>query len=149
VDLTVDGKKSVPVILHGTQFHKVTHRPIHVDLFAVRMTEELTAEVPLVGDGIAPAAEAGGTLVHPLNSIKVRALPADLPEAIHYDLSGLTGFDQVVTVADLVAPKGVALQADGAEVVARVLAPRLEEGPAEGAEVAAAPAETAAAEATE
>ena len=39
VDLSVDGKKSRPVILHGTQMHKVTHRPIHVDLFAVRMSQ--------------------------------------------------------------------------------------------------------------
>ena len=130
VDLSVDGKKSRPVILHAVQMHKVTHRPIHADLFAVLMTEELTAEVPLVGDGIAPAVELGGTLVHPVSSVKVRALPGDLPESIHYDLSSLAAYDHVLTVADLALPHGVVVQADPSEVIARVLAPRVEEATA-------------------
>ena len=149
VDLSVDGKKAQPVILHGIQVHKVTHRPLHVDLFAVRMTEELTVDVQLVGDGVAPALEAGGTLVHPTSSVKVRALPGDLPEVLHYDLSSLTSFDAVITAADLVAPHGVTIQADPTEVIARVLAPRVEEAAAEAVEAPAAaeaPAEAAPAE---
>ncbi len=144
VDLAVDGHKPRTVLIHGVQVHKVTHRPIHVDLFAVRMTEELTAEVPLVADGAAPATELGGTLVHPVSAVKVRGLPGNLPEAIHYDLSSLSDFDHVITVGDLVAPKGVTIHADAAEVVARVLPPRVEEAPVVEAE---APAEGEAAEA--
>ena len=83
VDLAVDGQKARPVIVHGIQVHPVTRRPLHVDLFAVRMTEELTVEVQLVGIGAAPAAESGGTLVHPTSSVKVRALPDKLPESLH------------------------------------------------------------------
>lgn len=128
VDLAVDGKKPRAVLINGIQLHKVTQRPLHLDLFAVRMTEELTIEVPLVGDGVAPAAETGGTLVHPTSSVKVRALPNDLPEALHYDLGALASYDDVITAAQLVAPRGVAILADPAEVIARVLAPRVEEG---------------------
>lgn len=141
VDLAVDGKKPRAVLIHGVQLDKIHHRPLHVDLFAVRMTEELTAEVQLVGDGVAPATETGGTLVHPVSSVKVRALPGDLVDAIHYDLAPLTGYDQVITVGDLTAPKGVTIQTDASEIVARVLAPRVEEAPAEASE---APAEAAA-----
>lgn len=142
VDLAVDGKKTRPVILHGIQVHPLTRRPIHVDLFAVRMTEELTVEVQLVGTGVAPAVEAGGTLVHPVGSVKVRALPDNLPETLHYDLSSLVDCDGTITVADLVVPEGVAVQADPSEVIARVLAPRVEETPVGAAEVEApAPAE--------
>jgi large subunit ribosomal protein L25 len=130
VDLAVDGGKPRPVLLHGIQFHPVTRRALHVDLFAVRMTEELTVEVPLVGDGVAPAAEGGGTLVHPVSTVKVRALPANLPESIHYDLGKLDSYDATITVADLVAPEGVTFHADEADVVARVLAPRVEEAAA-------------------
>jgi len=126
VDLAVDGHKSRPVIVHGIQVHPLTRRPIHVDLFAVRMTEELTVEVQLVGTGSAPAAETGGTLVHPVSSVKVRALPDRLPETLHYDLGGLVDFDSTITVADLVAPEGVAILAEPTEVIARVLAPRVE-----------------------
>ena len=126
VDLAVDGKKARPVIVHGIQVHPLTRRPIHVDLFAVRMTEELTVEVQLVGDGNAPAAETGGTLVHPVSSVKVRALPDKLPETLHYDLSVLVDYDTTLTVADLVVPDGVTVQAEPTEVIARVLAPRVE-----------------------
>ena len=151
VDLAVDGKKSRPVIVHGIQVHPITRTPLHVDLFAVRMTEELTVEVQLIGTGSAPAAETGGTLVHPVQSVKVRALPDNLPETLHYDLASLVDFDSSITVADLEVPEGVAIQADPSEVIARVLAPRVEveevgaaglEGE-EGAEPTAEGAETA------
>ncbi len=125
------------MILHGIQFHKLTQRPLHVDLFAVQMTEELTVDVQLVGDGVAPAAENGGTLVHPVSTLKVRALPGDLPETLHYDLSAITTYDTVVTVADLIVPAGVTIQAEGSEIIARVLAPRVEEVAAAAAEVEA------------
>lgn len=145
VDLAVDGGKARPVLLHGIQVHPISRRPIHVDLFAVRMTEELTVEVPLIGTGTAPAAETGGSLVHPTSSVKVRALPGDLPDSITYDLSSLDSYDATITVADLVVPQGITIQADPAEVVARVLAPRVEEVVAEAvAEGAAAPAGEAA-----
>ncbi len=142
IDLVVDDGKARPVLVNGVQVHRLTRRPIHVDLFVVRMTEELTVEVQLVADGIAPAAAAGGSLVHPVSMVKARALPADLPETIHYDLSSLATFDDTITVADLVVPKGVTIQADPADVIARVLAPR----EAEVVVVAEAPVEEAAAE---
>ncbi len=134
----MDGKKARPVIVHSIQVHPVTRRPLHVDLFAVRMTEELTVEVQLVGIGAAPAVESGGTLVHPTSSVKVRALPDKLPETLHYDLSSLVDYDSTITVADLEAPEGVTIQAEANDVIARVLAPRVEEvvvteAPAEGA----------------
>ena len=50
VDLSVDGAKAQPVLVHGVQVHPVNRRPLHVDLFLVRMTEELTVDVPLVAD---------------------------------------------------------------------------------------------------
>lgn len=136
VDLAVDGKKSRPVIVHGIQVHPISRKPIHIDLFAVRMTEELTVEVQLIGGGSAPAAETGGTLVHPVQSVKVRALPDRLPETLHYDLSSLVDFDSTITVADLVVPEGVVIQADPSEVIARVLAPRVEVEEVEAVEVA-------------
>jgi large subunit ribosomal protein L25 len=136
VDLAVDGKKTRPVIVHAIQVDILTRRPIHLDLFAVRMTEELTVEVQLVGIGVAPATESGGTLVHPVQSVKVRALPDNLPEKLTYDLSVLTDYDATITVADIVVPDGVTIQAEASEVIARVLAPRVEDVTvAEGADV--------------
>ena len=127
IDLSVDDHTVRPVLVSSVQVHPVHRRPLHVDLFVVRMTEELTVEVPLVGDGSAPASESGGTLVHPVSSVRVRALPANLPDSLHYDLSPLISYDVTITVADIAAPEGVTIVADPADVVARVLAPRVEE----------------------
>ncbi|MCJ7709929.1 MAG: 50S ribosomal protein L25 [Chloroflexi bacterium] len=126
VDLSVDGGDVRPVLLQGIQIHPLTRRPLHVDLFVVRMTEELTVEVQLVAEGAAPAAAQGGSLVHPVSMIKVRALPANLPESIHYDLGSLATYDDTITVADLAVPEGVTILADTADVIARVLEPREE-----------------------
>ncbi|MDH5243060.1 MAG: 50S ribosomal protein L25, partial [Chloroflexota bacterium] len=51
VDLSVDGGKPTPVLINGVQVHPVNRRPLHADLFLVRMTQELTVDVPLVPVG--------------------------------------------------------------------------------------------------
>jgi len=143
VDLSVEGKKSRPVLVQSIQVNPISRRPIHIDLFAVRMTEELTVEVQLVPTGLAPASEQGGTLVHPTSSVRVRALPDNLPETLHYDISGLVDYDTTITVADLVVPEGVTIQSDEHDVIARVLAPRVETEEAPAAEGEAAEGEAA------
>ena len=128
IDLTVDGGKARPVLVHGVQVHPVTRRPLHVDLFVVRMTEELTVEVPLVGTGAAPASESGGTLVHPVSIGQgPRAARRTCPTRSTTTCRRSSSYDVTITVADLVAPEGVTIAADPADVVARVLAPRVEE----------------------
>jgi large subunit ribosomal protein L25 len=139
VDLSVDGNPAQPVLIHGVQVHPVTRRPLHVDLFLVRMTEELTVDVPLVPVGESSAVTTdGGTLLHQIESVRIRALPDHLPQSIEYSIENLIDFDAAVHVRDLAIPSDVTLLTDGDEVVAKVQAPRIEveEEPvvAEGAE---------------
>jgi large subunit ribosomal protein L25 len=143
LDLSVDGKKPRPVLVHGVQLHPVNRRPLHVDLFLVRMTEELTVDVPLVPTGSAPAVELnGGTLLHVTESVRMRALPDHLPQSIEYAIDSLTDFESVIHVGDLSIPTDATLLTDAGEIVAKVLPPRVEveEAPvvAEGAEGAEA-----------
>jgi large subunit ribosomal protein L25 len=140
VDLSVDGGTAAPVLVHGVQLHRVTRRPLHVDLYVVRMTEELTVDVPLVSEGLSEAVETnGGTLMHVIESVRVRALPDHLPQSIRYSIESLATFDDAIHVRDLVVPSDATLLTDLDEVVAKVLPPRVEEEPvvaevAEGAE---------------
>jgi large subunit ribosomal protein L25 len=139
VDLSVDGAKPSPVLVSAVQVHPVNRRTLHVDLFLVRMTEELTVDVPLVATGVSQAVELqGGTLLHPSESVRIRALPDHL--------------------RDLSIPDDVTLLTDGDEIIAKVQAPRVEEvvevaaevgegapegeEAAEGAAAEGAPAET-------
>ena len=148
IDLSVDGDKARPVLVHGVQVHPVTRRPLHADLFLVRMTEEITVDVPLATTGSSRAIEdEGGTLNHPTETIRIRALPDHLPEVVEYAIDSLVDFDATIRVRDLVLPGDVTLLTDPDEVVAKVLAPRVEveEVPvaeaAEGAEAEAAEGE--------
>ena len=127
IDLSVDGGRRQPVLVHGVQVHPVNRRPLHVDLFLVRMTEELTVDVPLVPTGASRAVnDLGGTLLHLLESVKVRALPDHLPESIEYSIESLEDFDATVHVRDLTVPGDVTLVTDPDEAVAKVQQPRVE-----------------------
>lgn len=149
IDLSVDGKKARPVLVHDVQVHPVNRRPIHVDLFLVRMTEELTVDVRLVPTGVAPAVERdGGTMLHPTEHVRIKALPDRLPQSIEYSVESLTDFDAVVKVADLSIPEDATLLTEPDEIIAKVQAPRVEAEPepvaAEGEEAAEGAAEGAA-----
>jgi large subunit ribosomal protein L25 len=139
IDLKVDGGKPAPVLVHDVQLHRVTRRPLHVDLYVVRMTEELTVDVPLVPEGSSEAVTVhGGTLLHVTEHVRVRALPDKLPQSIHYSIDSLATFDDAVFVRELDIPADATLLTDPNEIVAKVLPPRveIEEAPAveEGAE---------------
>ena len=138
VDLSIDGGRSQAVLVHGVQAHVVTRRPLHVDLFAVRMSEELSVDVPVVPTGTTPLVELeGGTLLHALERVRVKALPDHLPQSIEYSIEGLIDYDMAIHVGDLRIPEGVTLLTDAGEVVAKVMRSRAEEVE----EVAPAPAE--------
>jgi large subunit ribosomal protein L25 len=127
VDLSVDGKAAQPVLIHDVQIHPVNRRPLHADLFLVRMTEELTVDVPLVSSGESHAIEQlGGTLLHPSETVRVKALPDHLPQSIEYNIESLIDFDAAIYVRDLDIPSDVTLLTDPDEIVAKVQAPRIE-----------------------
>jgi large subunit ribosomal protein L25 len=128
IDLSVDGGTPAPVLVHGVQTSVVTRKPLHVDLFLVRMTEELIVDVPLVSEGESDAVEnGGGTLLHVMENVRVRALPDHLPQSIRYSIASLATFDDLIHVSDLEIPEDATLLNDPSEVVAKVLPPRVEE----------------------
>ena len=127
VDLTIDGQKAKPVLINGVQVHPVNRRALHLDLFLVKMTEELTVDVRLVASGEAAAVtQLNGTLLHPTESVRVKALPDHLPQSIEYSIESLVDFDAAVHVRDLMIPEDVTLLTDPDEIIAKVQAPRIE-----------------------
>ncbi len=128
VDVSVDGNRAAPVLIHAIQRDPVHQHVLHVDLLAVRMTEELTVDVPIVFTGISPAVELnGGTLLHMAESVRVRALPDHLPQSLPLSIESLVDYEVTLHVRDLVIPSDVTLLTDLDEAVVRVQAPRQEE----------------------
>ncbi len=141
VNLKLDADRSEAVLIHGIQMDTITRRPLHVDLFAVHMSEELTVDIPLIATGVAPASDSGGgSLLHVLEHVRIRALPDDLPHSIEYSVELLTDFEGVIHVSDLLVPAGVTILTESVEIVARVLRPRNDDGAAAASAGTAAPA---------
>jgi ribosomal protein L25, Ctc-form len=139
IDLEVEGGQTTPVVINGVQLHRVNRTPLHVDLFRVNLTEDMTVDVVVrsIGESEAVTKE-GGTLLHAVDHVRVRARPDRLPKFIEVDVTTLTDFDSVIAVRDLPVPDGAAILNDPDEVIFRVLAPRVVEVEPE-AEVEAAP----------
>jgi len=108
-------------LTRDVQWDVITGRPVHVDFYAVVMTEKITTEVPLVFVGKAPAAErAEVILLQGLDEIEIECLPGDLIEAIEVDLSGLREIDQAIYVKDLRVPPTVDVLTDAEELIVKV-----------------------------
>ena len=59
-----------------------------------------------------------------MRTIRVSAVPKDLPERLEIDLSFLDTFEKVLRVSDIEISSDVALLTDSESVVVRISAPR-------------------------
>jgi large subunit ribosomal protein L25 len=123
ISVKIKGKKTPEMVL-VREVHRdpVRHTLLHVDLYRVRMTERLTAEVPLEIVGESPVIEAReGILLQGLSTVEVECLPGDLVDAIEVDLSELTAVDQALHVRDLAIPSGIDVLTAPDEMIVRVV----------------------------
>ena len=129
VSIKVKGNKQPEMALvRDAQRDPIRGNFLHVDFYRVRMTERLTAEVPLVTVGESPVAEAReGILLQGISSIEVECLPGDLVDAIEVDLSDLVEVDQAIYVRDLAVPAGIDVLTDIDEMIVRVVPLEAEE----------------------
>jgi len=135
------------VLLRDVQYHPFRPLVQHIDFQRVDAKTRMTMKVPLhfKGEEESEAVKIELNLVnHVTTELEVNCLPAELPEFIEVDLSGLKK-NGTVTLKDIKLPRGVKWVSHGKVnlVLASATAPAVEEvdAPAEGAEaVAAAPA---------
>jgi len=114
IELRIAGEKQPrSVLVREIQRKPVTGLLLHVDLYEIKSTKKMTAEVPVRTIGVAPAVEERlGTLGVELATLTVECLPADLPRHIDVDVSMLHTAADVVRVSDIHAPEGVAILND-------------------------------------
>jgi large subunit ribosomal protein L25 len=111
------GDTSSPVLLRDVQAHPFKQLILHVDFQRVDATSKLHAKVPLhfFGDENSPAIKSEGCIAnHVINEIDVLCLPADLPEFIKVDLSGLKKGSSL-HLAEVAMPKGVSVVKHGSD----------------------------------
>ena len=128
VKVSVDGGRPTSAIIKGLQRNPLTGKALHVDLFAVDLTQEMQADIPLAFIGTSAAVEMeAGILFTALDHLKVRALPADLPHEIEVDLSSLVDMEATIHVRDLSVSSNLTVINDPDDLIAKVTPPRAEE----------------------
>ncbi|MFD2248141.1 50S ribosomal protein L25/general stress protein Ctc [Pontibacter ruber] len=88
VDLNIEGTH-YRAVLQDIQFHPVNEMLLHVDFLELNDEKTVKLDIPVKFVGNSPGVMAGGKLVTKLRKLKVKALPANLPDAIEVDISDL------------------------------------------------------------
>jgi len=123
-----EGEKGVNALIQDVAIDPMKNEPVHVDFLAVQMDKPITASVPLVFEGTAPAVkELGGVLVKVMHELEVEALPKDLPHELKINIGGLAAIEDKITLGDIDLPEGVKFTGKPDETVVLVESPREEE----------------------
>ncbi|MGQ0533322.1 MAG: 50S ribosomal protein L25/general stress protein Ctc [Caulobacteraceae bacterium] len=106
VELNHQGEKQ-PVIPRAVQFHPVTDKPIHVDLYRVEENAEIAIDVIVrfKNHADSPGIKRGGALNVVRHTIKLKCKANKIPEEIIVDLTGLDIGDSV-HISQIKLPEG-------------------------------------------
>ena len=128
IALQVGDKRPRMTLARELQIDSIKRSYLHVDFYAVNMKEKVTAQVPVVFEGVSPAVkDLDGILVHGMTEVEIECLPGDLIAAIEVNIESLVELDDMITVADLKVPSSITVLSDPESMVAKVEAPRIEE----------------------
>jgi large subunit ribosomal protein L25 len=142
LDMELDGKDA-KVLLRDIQVHPYRQQVVHVDFQRVDAKTKLHMKVPLhyVKAEESQAVKFDNCVVnHVMSEIDISCLPADLPEYIEVDLSGMKK-GMSLHLKDITLPKGVMAVTRGKPnpVLVSVVVIGGEEAVEPGAEAAAVP----------
>jgi large subunit ribosomal protein L25 len=125
VEVSVEGGGLHNILIREVQRHPVSKDYLHADFYAVSMTEKQEVEVPLVANGRPTAMLTGLMIYQAMDTVRISALPADIPASIEFDITNLTT-EEPVTVGMLPAVPGVEFIGDPNEIVISMIATREE-----------------------
>jgi len=139
------GTQNATAVVKEVQASPVTGQYLHIDFYEISLDEEIVVNVPIEVTGRSKGVERGGFLQVVRYELEISCLPADMPDKIEVDVTGLDIGDSI-HIGDIDLGDKVRLLADTGFTVATVVAPTVEEEeiPEEELEVAEeAPAEEA------
>jgi len=83
------GDDKFAAILQDIQFHPVTDKILHVDFYQLFDDKEISMNIPVKLVGSSKGVMIGGALRHNMRKLRVKALPANLPDVIEADITEL------------------------------------------------------------
>ena len=131
IDLDIAGKKQMAIV-KNVAVDPVTRRIVNVEFQAISAKSEVEATTPIEIINF-ESSEASKTyhfaLTQSIEEIEIKAKPADLPEKLTVDASGLKDVEDKITISDIKLPNGVELadkELDSEQVVASLYDPAVE-----------------------
>ena len=116
VSIEVDGQ-TIPAVLQDIQFHPITDKILHADFYQLADDKPVVMEVPVRLTGRAKGVVSGGALRQSFRKLKLKALPANLPDEIVVDVTPLK-IGNKLYVGDIKADGFTFMHPDNAVVVA-------------------------------
>jgi large subunit ribosomal protein L25 len=105
----------------------VHEQPVHVDFIRVDPTKRIQVSVPVRLTGTPEGVKNEGGIIDFVNRVvHLECLPDDIPEHLDVDISALH-VNQHVSVSDLFTDEAVQVLDDAEQIIAVVVAPRVEE----------------------
>jgi large subunit ribosomal protein L25 len=90
VALEIGEKMKFNAILQDIQFHPLTDKILHIDFYQLFDDKAVSMDIPVKILGAAPGVlNSGGVLSRNKRKLRVRALPANLPDFIEANISNL------------------------------------------------------------
>ncbi|MFH4964752.1 50S ribosomal protein L25/general stress protein Ctc [Gaetbulibacter sp. M235] len=89
VVITLENGKTFNAILQDIQFNPVTDKIMHVDFYQLYEDKEITMNIPLNFVGNSRGVKNGGVLRKNQRNLRIKALPANLPDFIEVDITPL------------------------------------------------------------
>ncbi|WP_316848202.1 50S ribosomal protein L25/general stress protein Ctc [Pedobacter psychrodurus] len=105
VEIEVNGAKT-KAIVKDTQFHPLTDVLMHIDFLQLFDEKEIVMEIPVKLAGTSPGVKMGGKLIQKLRKLRVKALPANMPQNVEVSIEKLE-VGSLVRVRDLKGDKYV------------------------------------------
>ncbi len=110
-----------PVVVRQIAQNPVTRALLHLDFYQVDLSRLITAQIPIVLTGVAPAvARWGGVLSLALDHVEVEALPRSMPLNLEVPVGSLGQIGDQLQLSAVRAPAGVRIITSGDRVVVAV-----------------------------
>ena len=127
VTVKVDGE-SHQALIRERQKDYILNQIIHLDFQILSLKEKIRSKIEVKLVGVAPAVKNfNGIVLQEREFIDVEALPADLPERITVDISGLENIGDLIRVGDLDISDAVTVFDDVNDVIVSISGAMAEE----------------------
>lgn len=138
-NLTSDdsGLNNISVLLRDVQVHPVTRRPVHLDFYALDMSQNITVSIGLRFEGKPVGLSEGGVFEVIVRQIEIECKPNEIPEEIVVDVSAMN-VGEALHVSDVKVAAGMKVKSQSTLTLATVSVPKEEAAATPAADAAAA-----------